>query len=193
LIGNSIEDVSQEIPSGGDSAPVQGDILIDIHDRFPRDFLSDIFSKAILSEDSSGISPLPKDGAGLSLNLENHEPKHWSYFQKFAQEGFVQKDVSLIDQDHLGFSPAIRKVEEGDHVSYHFTTSTADGVSDRHVVSQLNLGEDDQKELPGMVGADNKVLHSNYDNSQVKGTESMQFDGMMENLRMPDSEYEVFF
>lgn len=207
LISHSRSDIAQQdsitecvdklhernLAPSGDSAPVQGDIVIDIHDRFPRDFLSDIFSKAIPSEDSSGISPLPKDGAGLSLNMENHEPKRWSYFQKLAQEGFVQKDVSLIDQDHLGFSPAIRKVEEGDHVSYHFTPLTVDGVSDSHVDSQLILGEDDQKELPGTVGADNKVLHSNYDNSQVKGTESMRFDGMMEDLRMPESEYEVFF
>ncbi|KAE8124531.1 hypothetical protein FH972_019407 [Carpinus fangiana] len=189
-IGSPIEDVSQEIPSGGDSAPVQGDIVIDINDRFPRDFLSDIFSKAILSEDSSAISPLPKDGAGLSLYMENHEPKRWSYFQKLAQEGFVQKDDSLIDQDHLGFSTPIRKVEEGDHVSYRFTPLTTDGVSDSHLDSQLNPGENDQKELPRTVGADNKVLHSNYDDSQVKGTESMQLDGMTENLRMPDSVYE---
>ena len=172
----SAEDVSKEIPMGGESAPVQGDILIDIEDRFSRDFLSDIFSKAIISEVSPGISPLHKDGAGLSINMENHEPKRWSYFQKLAQEGFVQKDVSLMDQDHFAFSSAIGKVE---------------GVLDSQ--SQPNFGEDNQKELRGILGANNNVLHPNYDHSQVKGTENTQFDVMMENLRMPESEYEVFF
>ncbi|KAG6635705.1 uncharacterized protein LOC122280706 [Carya illinoinensis] len=187
-MGSTNEDVSQDIPSSGESKPVQGDILIDIEDRFSRNFLSDMFSRAVLSEDSSGVSPLHKDGAGLSINLENHEPKHWSYFQKLAQEGLVQKDVSLIDQDHFGFSPAIRKVEEGDHVSHPLKPLTTDGVPHSHVDSQLNFDEDDQKE-PGMLG-DSEVLHSNYGHSQVKGTESMQFDRMMENLRMPESEYE---
>ncbi|KAB1216907.1 hypothetical protein CJ030_MR4G016080 [Morella rubra] len=186
---SSTEDVSLEIPFGGESTPVQREILIDINDRFPRDILSDIFSKAILSEDSSRIGPLEKDGAGLSLNMENHEPKRWSYFQKLAQEGFVQKDISLIDQDHPGFSSAIGEVKEGDHASYHFTPS-AIGVSDAHVDSELTFGEDNRKGLPGMLEADNKVLHSNYDPSQVNGTESMQFDDMMENLRMPESECE---
>nr|POE95786.1 serine/threonine-protein kinase edr1 [Quercus suber] len=172
-MGSSTEDVSKELASGGDSAPVQGEIVIDIEDRFSRDFLSDIFSKAIISEDSSGISPLHKDGAGLSINMENHEPKRWSYFQKLAQEGFVQKDISLIDQDHFAFSSAVREVE---------------GVLDSQ--SQHNFGEDNQKELPGIPGADNNTLHPKYDHSQEKDTESVQFDIMMENLRIPESEYE---
>ncbi|KAF3948158.1 hypothetical protein ACB098_11G019800 [Castanea mollissima] len=171
-MGSSTEDVSKELASGGDSAPVHGEIVIDIEDRFSRDFLSDIFSKAIISEDSSGTSPLHKDGAGLSINMENHEPKRWSYFQKLAQEGFVQKDVSLIGQDHFAFSSAVREAE---------------GILDSQ--SQHNFGEDNQKELPGIPGADNNILHPNYDHSQ-EDTESGQFGIMMENLRIPESEYE---
>ncbi|KAF3436989.1 hypothetical protein FNV43_RR19742 [Rhamnella rubrinervis] len=163
---------------------------VDIEDRFPRDFLSDIFSKAVLSEDSPGIGLLHKDGAGLSLNMENHEPKRWSYFQKLAQEGYVQNDVSLMDQDHLGYSPVLGKVEEGDHESYHHSPLTEDGASTDHVDSQLKDGEDDEREVPGQTAADSMVPHSNYDHSQAKDTESMQFGAMMENLRMPDSEYE---
>ncbi|KAF9619161.1 hypothetical protein IFM89_005175 [Coptis chinensis] len=49
--------------------PKRGDILIDINDRFPRDFLSDIFSKERLTEDSSSISLLYNDGTGLSINI----------------------------------------------------------------------------------------------------------------------------
>ncbi|KAK9989729.1 hypothetical protein SO802_029968 [Lithocarpus litseifolius] len=148
-MGSSTEDVSKELASGGDSPPVHGEIVIDIEDRFSRDFLSDIFSKAIISEDSSSISPLHKDGAGLSINMENHEPKRWSYFQKLAQEGFVQKDVSLIDQDHFAFSSAVREV----------------GVLDSQ--SQHNFGENNQKELPGIPGADNNILHPKYDHPEL--------------------------
>ncbi|XWS10424.1 hypothetical protein CRYUN_Cryun39dG0076300 [Craigia yunnanensis] len=96
---SSTKDDSKENHHNGISRAEQGDILIDINDRFPRDFLSDIFSKAMLSEESSGVSPLQTDGAGLSLNMENHEPKRWSYFQKLAQD-YGEKHGSLINQDH---------------------------------------------------------------------------------------------
>ncbi|KAE8731464.1 DELLA protein RGL1-like [Hibiscus syriacus] len=96
----STKDDSKENHHSGIIRADHGDILIDINDRFPRDFLSDIFSKAMLSEESSGVSPLQTDGAGLSLNMEGHEPKHWSYFQKLAQD-FEEKDGSFINQDHM--------------------------------------------------------------------------------------------
>ncbi|KAK9275206.1 hypothetical protein L1049_022468 [Liquidambar formosana] len=185
---SSTKDVPRGETSVGIAAPEQGDILIDINDRFPRDFISDIFSKAILSEDPSGISLLHKDGAGLSLNMENHEPKHWSYFQKLAQDEFVQKNVSLIDQDHLGFSSALPRVEEEVPRSYHFAPLMKDGVSVGH--AQITFSEDNIKEFPGTVGTDTTVLHSNYTPPQVKGSEGMHFDGLLENLGTPDSEYE---
>ena len=87
------------------------EILIDINDRFPRDFLSDIFSKIVHLSDSPNISKPRKDGNGLSY-VENCEPKHRSYFHKLAQGRFVQDDVSLINQDHLGSSSVLIKVEE---------------------------------------------------------------------------------
>ncbi|KAL2473958.1 uncharacterized protein Fot_49694 [Forsythia ovata] len=94
---------SQGKPSVGVGTSEQGDILIDINDRFPRDFLPDIFSEARVIDSSTGIAPLQRDGTGLSLNME-HEPKHWSFFQKLAKDDFVRKDVSLMDQDHLSLS-----------------------------------------------------------------------------------------
>ncbi|KAM5586849.1 hypothetical protein ABKV19_005665 [Rosa sericea] len=165
----------------GVSTPVQGDIIIDIEERFPRDFLSDIFSKAILSEGSPDVGLLQKDGAGLSLNMENHDPKRWSYFQKLDQEGADQQDVSLMDQD-LGFPSAIRNVEEEDSKSYHRTPLPTDGAPMARMNSQPNFGEDISKET-GLTKA-------NYDHPQLKETESMQFEAMMENLRVPESDYE---
>ncbi|XP_076954570.1 RAF-like serine/threonine-protein kinase 20 [Bidens hawaiensis] len=92
---------SQVVASGGGRRQEHGSILIDINDRFPSDFLSEVFARAI-SEESRG---LPQDGVavGLSMNIANHEPQHWSFFQKLAQNEFEGKDVSLIDQDHHVF------------------------------------------------------------------------------------------
>ncbi|XP_045799704.1 probable serine/threonine-protein kinase DDB_G0267686 [Trifolium pratense] len=161
-----------------------GDILIDINDRFPRELLNDMFSKAILEEDSSSQHPLASDGVGLSINMENHEPKSWSYFQKLAQDGIG--NASLIDQDHLGFSPAI----VGDNRAQHVTPLTTDEVPLNRAEFHLNFGEEMQKDLHGENATETTVLQSNYDQSQINDTESMQFDAMLDNLRAQDSEYE---
>ncbi|GAU47117.1 hypothetical protein TSUD_98940 [Trifolium subterraneum] len=161
-----------------------GDILIDINDRFPRELLNDMFSKAILEEDSSSQPPLASDGMGLSINMENHEPKSWSYFQKLAQDGIG--NASLIDQDHLGFSPDIA----GDNRTEHVTPLTTDEVPLNRAEFHLNFGEEMQKDLHGENGTETTVLQSNYDQSQINDTESMQFDAMLDNLRAQDSEYE---
>ncbi|KAF8408603.1 hypothetical protein HHK36_004666 [Tetracentron sinense] len=189
-LGTSPGVVSRGESSVGIATPEHGDILIDINDRFPRDFLSDIFSKAIISEDSSGISPLHNDGTGLSLNMENNDPKHWSFFQKLVQDEFVRKNVSLMDQDHLGYSSPLTKVEEEAPRAYHFSPSKIDGVSLGHLDSQINFDEEIQKESSSTVGTDTIGLHQNYNPSQIKETESVQFDDTQKNPRTPESEYE---
>ncbi|KAI3456665.1 hypothetical protein Pfo_013328 [Paulownia fortunei] len=168
----------------------QGDILIDINDRFPRNLLSDIFSKAILSDSSSDIGPLQKDGAGLSMNIENHEPKHWSFFQRLAGDGFTRRDVSLIDQDHVAFSSALTKVEEDAPLPYDFVPLMRDGIPPSHRGLQENYAEDDQKDIPGGDGAVPTALHSNYSALQVKASEGIQYDDLMDNIRIQDSDYE---
>jgi hypothetical protein len=123
----------------------------------------------------------------LSINMENHEPKSWSYFQKLAQDGIG--NASLIDQDHLGFSPAI----VGDNRAQHVTPLTTDEVPLNRAEFHLNFGEEIQKDLHGENGTETTVQQSNYDQSQINDTESMQFDAMLDNLRAQDSEYEARF
>ncbi|KAJ6678226.1 SERINE-THREONINE PROTEIN KINASE [Salix viminalis] len=161
---SSTKDV-EGIPSVCVSSTKQAEIQIDINDRFPCDFLSEIFSKGIFPEDAFVVSPIHNDGAGTSVNMENHEPKHWSYFQKLAKEGLVKKDVSIIDQDHLTTSSVLTNVEE-DHKSYHFTPLAAGGDSVDCGYSQINFGQDNQNNLPGM------------------------FEAVMENLQSPELQYE---
>ncbi|GKV29448.1 hypothetical protein SLEP1_g38375 [Rubroshorea leprosula] len=146
-----------------------GDIIVDVDDRIPRDFLSDLFYKEVISEGSSAISPLHNDGGGLSLNMENYEPKHWSYFQKLAQE-FGEKDVSVIDQDNR---------------QYQFMPT--DGISLGK--SQHNFGEHNQKDLPIRIGADSAAMLTDSDQPPLN-SESTQFDAMMANQRTQESEYE---
>ncbi|KAL3851020.1 hypothetical protein ACJIZ3_012902 [Penstemon smallii] len=165
----------------------QGDIVIDINDRFPRDLLSDIFSKAILSDGSSDIGPLPKDGAGLSVNLENHEPKHWSFFKRLAGDEFVRRDVSLIDQDHI-FSSGLPGVEEEAPLAYDFVPLTRDGITPSGMGVQEHYGEHIQKDIHGGDGAASVAL--NFNTTQVKASEGMHYDDLMDNMRIGDPEYE---
>ncbi|KAJ9562712.1 hypothetical protein OSB04_007872 [Centaurea solstitialis] len=164
----------------------QGDILIDLNDRFPRDFLSDVFTRA-MAEDSPGFGVLPQDGAGLSLNIANHEPKHWSFFQKLARGEFKQKDVSLIDQDHLAFLSGLQNVEEEASAVYD-VAKFQDGVSGSQLDSRKAAMEDEEKEI---TGSDSTSMQAHYNPSHMKSSEGMQFDDMAENMRIPDSEYEV--
>jgi len=181
-LNGNIDDDSEEFPSDVVAKQAHGDILIDINDRFPREFFTDMFSKAVLEEDPSSFHPLTSNGVGLSVNMENCDPKRWSYFQKLAQAGI--DNVSLIDQDHLGFAPATGTVV-GDDRAQHVTPLTTDEVSLNHAESQLDFVEENSL---GRIGAETK---SNYDHSQVNDTESMQFDAMMENIRAQESECEV--
>ena len=168
--------------------PEQGDILIDINDRFPRDLLSDMFSKARTSQNLSHMSPLHNDGTGLSLNIENHEPKHWSYFRKLAQDEFVRKDVSLMDQDHLGFSSPLTN-EEGGPIDYSYPPVKPDGVALSHMESHINFDEELREGSSGLIGPSVTNLRSGY-SPELKGNESVQLDGV--SPRMPELDYEVF-
>ncbi|KAK9156233.1 hypothetical protein Sjap_003713 [Stephania japonica] len=147
--------------------PLVGDILIDINDRFPRDFLSDIFSKAGHFEDSSYSGPLHGDGAGISSIMENHDPKRWSFFHNLAQGEFGAKDVSLIDQDHIGFSPLAQV--EGAPRAYHFSPSKADGGALENVDAQVGIKEI-QPDPAGNIGTHVINQHVDYDPSQVRAS-----------------------
>jgi tRNA A-37 threonylcarbamoyl transferase component Bud32 len=163
----------------------RGDILIDINDRFPSDFISDIFSKANF-EDISVMTQLQRDGAGLSMNLANHEPKRWSFFQKLAGDEFSKKDVSLMDQDHISFSSELPNVEEEVLPPYKFTL-TKNGVSSSQIDDKIS--EVDEEELTDATDVNTMVLNSEYTPSQLNYSEALQFNDMVEN-RVPDSEYE---
>ncbi|XP_027185257.1 uncharacterized protein LOC113783347 [Coffea eugenioides] len=176
----------EEKPSTSVSVQEQGDILIDINDRFHPHFLSDMFSKAKI--DGTRVAPLPSDGNGLSLNMENHEPKRWSFFQKLAQDDFVRRDVSLIDQDHVGFSPRTN-VEDVVSVDYSFAPSRDVGVAVGHIDSQINFGSDVQQQSRGFVEPNTMNVPTDYNPSQTTSLQSMQFDGPM-NSRIPESDYQ---
>lgn len=172
-------DASQVKPSVNE----RGDILIDINDRFPRDFLSDIFSKAV--DGSAEVAPLHGDGGGLSLNMENLEPKHWSFFKKLAQDDFVRRDVSLMDQDHPSFPTTSAHVEEVS-VDYSYPTSKISGVV---MDSHINIQADIHQQLPQITEPLTMNLPSDYNPSQVTGIQSMQSDGTI-NRKTPDSVYQ---
>ncbi|VFQ58750.1 unnamed protein product [Cuscuta campestris] len=160
--GNGNKAVALEEPSAGVARAEQGDIMIDINDRFPRDILSDIFAKAILSGSLNNIDSTPQSGVGVSVNMENLEPKNWSFFQKLAGDEFAKRDVSLIDQDHLGYSPRLQKIDEASS-AYGILPSMSEGVALSHLDQQVNLVEGNQTELSSSnVGPNSVMLHSGY-------------------------------
>ncbi|XP_010531995.1 PREDICTED: uncharacterized protein LOC104808132 [Tarenaya hassleriana] len=167
--------IPQEQASSGVPPSQQGDILIDINDRFPRDFLSEIFSKA-LSEETAGGRQYQHDGPGLSLNVENRDPKNWSYFQNLAEEQFGQGDGSYIDQ--TGPVPVFpSELKDGGDVSrlHHIMPVTADSISTNHADSPMNLGQDCGDDCSVRGGPD-------HEDEQMKVTESEEFSNMVENL-----------
>ncbi|XP_062096490.1 uncharacterized protein LOC133802234 [Humulus lupulus] len=175
-----------ESPAGVNTSE-HGDILIDINDRFPRDFLSDIFLKARISQNLSGISHLPGDGAGVSFNMENHEPKSWSYFRKIAQDEFERKDVSLMDQDHIGFSSLMANMG-GVPIDYSHPPLKSDRGALGHIDSNMDFVDDINQESTTMTVLSSINLHSDYNASQFKEKESEQLDAV--NPRIPESDYE---
>ncbi|KAM6548131.1 hypothetical protein CsatB_019807 [Cannabis sativa] len=179
-------DAQGESPAGV-NASEHGDILIDINDRFPRDFLSDIFIKARISQNLSGISPLPGDGAGVSINMENHEPKSWSYFRKLAQDEFERKDVSLMDQDHLGFSSLMANMG-GFPIDYSHPPLKSDGGALGHIDSNMGFVDSINQESTNMTVPSSINLHSDYNATQFKEKESEQLDAV--NPKIPESDYE---
>ncbi|KAK9699385.1 hypothetical protein RND81_08G170500 [Saponaria officinalis] len=176
------DDVSQKTTSSN-AGVTRPDILIDINDRFPRDLLSDIFSKAILSEESSGNYHPQQDMSGMSMNIENRDPQRWSFFKDLAKDD-LRKDVSLIDQDHPGYSSRLTGEATG---GYQYTTLTRDEMPSSHVESCIfvDYGE---SESSGTVAANNAASTLDYNPSlQAKHSEVLQF----EDIGAPFSDYEA--
>ncbi|CAH8356162.1 unnamed protein product [Eruca vesicaria subsp. sativa] len=166
--------IHEEQASTHRSDSLQGDILIDINDRFPRDFLSEIFSKAI-SEDTSAVHPFPHDGAAISMNVQNNDPKNWSYFQQLAEQQFIQRDVTSIDQ-------------ADSHFPSHVPPLSRDGNSTNLADPQLTLGRDYGDDFSERNGGGTSTILPTPEDDQMKVTESEEFGAMVENLRTSDSE-----
>ncbi|XXG65683.1 hypothetical protein AAC387_Pa05g3316 [Persea americana] len=201
--GSDAEVVPREESFVHDAVRGRGDILIDINDRFPPDLLSDIFSKARIVDDSTGMIPLHYDDAGLSLNMPNHEPKSWSFFRKLAPDEFNRNDVSLMDQDHLGFPSPLTKAEVGATGTYEFSPLKRERIGLGNVESQAGFDEEILQVSSGIVRFDTRVPQPDHIPSQVvtnphlldKGSKVVQVDDtsfskQLGNARSPDSEYE---
>lgn len=176
-------------PSATSGSPEHADILIDINDHYPPEFLSDIFSKAKIMGDSSVPAPLRADGTGLSLNMENHEPKRWSYFQKFVRDDFARKDVSLIDQDHLSLSSTRANVDDGASIDYGYPPFKGGGAMIDHMDSRMNIEGDIQQPSRNDVEPSTMNVPSDYNPSQTTGIQTVQYDGAIHS-KVPESDYQ---
>lgn len=145
----------------------QRDIASNIKGHFPSNLLADIFSNAGINDDSASLRPLHKDDTGISLNMPKHEPQRWSFFRNLAQGEFARKDVSLIDQDHIGYSPPLEKVDNRDQRAYKFSPLDSEAVGLSHMDSQIEFDEEMQQVSSGNIEDDAKATHQKFVSSQV--------------------------
>ncbi|KAL3833804.1 hypothetical protein ACJIZ3_008540 [Penstemon smallii] len=156
------------------STPEHGDIRIDVNDRFPHDLLSDIFSEAGKESTASGTL-LHGDAAGLSVNMTNHEPKHWSFFQMLARDD-SRNDVSLMDQDHPTTSSSVAQIGEDVSRDYGYPPFVTGAVAANLVDSSNNLGADIQRLSSNQLGPDVMSFPSDYDVVQTAVAQNQQFN-----------------
>ncbi|CAH8361324.1 unnamed protein product [Eruca vesicaria subsp. sativa] len=149
-----------------------GDIVVDINDRFPRDFLADIL-KVKESLSFSGLGPLHADGAGVSVNVQNLDPKNWSYFRNLAQGEFERKDLSLMDQDHPGFPTSLTNTD-GVPIDYSYPPLQSAKVAPAQLNPQIRFDDNIQPHVSTTAVADSSTVDKQevYGQSQSKGAES---------------------
>lgn len=149
----------------------KGDIVVDINDRFPRDFLADIL-RAKESMNFPGLGPLHADGAGVSLNIQNDDPKTWSYFRNLAEE-FERKDLSLMDQDHPGFPTSLTNTN-GVPIDYSYPPLQSEKVASSQINPQIHFDGNIQPVVSTTTVADLNTVgtQEDYSQPQIKGAES---------------------
>ncbi|KAG7638534.1 putative protein kinase TKL-Pl-6 family [Arabidopsis thaliana] len=172
---NTPEHVSQTetsakaVPQGHNE---KGDIVVDINDRFPREFLADIL-KTKESLNFPGLGPLHADGAGVSLNIQNNDPKTWSYFRNLAQDEFERKDLSLMDQDHPGFPTSMTNTN-GVPIDYSYPPLQSEKVASSQIHPQIHFDGNIKPDVSTITIPDLNTVDTqeDYSQSQIKGAES---------------------
>lgn len=170
---NAPEHVSQTdtsvkaVPRGHNE---KGDIVVDINDRFPRDFLADILKESL---SFPGLGPLHADGAGVSLNIQNNDPKTWSYFRNLAQDEFERKDLSLMDQDHPGFPTSLTNTN-GVPIDYSYPPLQSEKVASSQINPQIQFDGNIQPDASTTTIPDLNTIDTqeDYSQSQIKGAEN---------------------
>ncbi|XP_056845947.1 uncharacterized protein LOC108812288 isoform X2 [Raphanus sativus] len=158
-----------------------GDIVVDINDRFPRVFLADIL-KTEESLNFPGLGSLHADGAGVSLNVQNLDPKNWSYFRDLAQGEFERKDLSLMDQDHPGFPTSLTNTD-GVPIDYNYPPLQSAKVAPTQLNPQIHFDGNIQPQVSVAAVADSVTVdtHENYGQSQFKAAENTDANLVIKN------------
>ncbi|KAH8521697.1 hypothetical protein H0E87_002671 [Populus deltoides] len=139
--------VSEGNPSIGVGTLEKKDIRIDINDRFRPDILSDIFSQAKIHENV--VSPIV-DGAGLSLNTENHDPNtggtliDYSY-PPLRSDGValphIEEDVQQETSGVVGLNTMDSQADYGHFELKETESAQLDGVNARIPESEYEGGK----------------------------------------------------
>ncbi|CAH8357984.1 unnamed protein product [Eruca vesicaria subsp. sativa] len=143
------------------------DIVVDINDSFPREFLADILkTKEFLN--FPGLGPLHTDGAGVSVNVQNLDPKNW-----LAQGEFERKDLSLMDQDYPGFPTSLTNTD-GVPIDYSYPPLQSAKVAPTQLNPQVHFDGNVQTHVSTTAVADSSTVDTqeDYGQPQFKAAES---------------------
>ncbi|KAL0897004.1 hypothetical protein Bca101_080965 [Brassica carinata] len=127
-----------------------GDIVVDINDRFPRDFLADILKESL---NFPGLRPLHADGDG-------------------AGDEFERKDISLMDQDHPEFPTSLTNTD-GVPFDYSYPPLQSEKVVPTQLSPQVHFDGNIQPDVSTTAVADSSKVHTqeDYGQSVFKGAE----------------------
>ncbi|GKA48557.1 hypothetical protein Tco_0741515 [Tanacetum coccineum] len=115
-----------------------------------------------MSEDS--INVLPQDGAGISLNIANHEPHQWSHFQKLARSvnAFVNNEAKYA-------APVVQSRYDPSQVKISKSMQFAD--MDADMVENMRMSHSEYEGMFGMLAhsddRDSSLVNYDTDTSEA--------------------------
>jgi len=109
----------------------------------------------------------------VSLNVQNLDPKTWSYFRNLAPDEFERKDLSLMDQDHPGFPTSLTNTD-GVPIDYSYPPLQSEKVAPNQINPQIHFDGNIQSVVSTTAVADSSTINTqaDYVQSQLKGAES---------------------
>uniref|UniRef100_A0ACD5XLQ5 Uncharacterized protein n=1 Tax=Avena sativa TaxID=4498 RepID=A0ACD5XLQ5_AVESA len=173
------------VPDGKSAAAntENGDIFVDINDRFPQDILSDFFAKAKVAAQSS----TPFSDPILSLNMPNYEPKSWSFFRNLAKDEFPSRNN---DQGLEKIAEGVYTGANNDSINIKGLNSNLDFVAEKKSEPKTAITVADISSMPPAFASSYIDHHPVMEMSAEAFQVDNPYAPMVENMGPPAPEFE---